>query len=206
MLFMGDLKLYASNESQLKHLINITNKFSQDIGMKFGLNKYRTLHIKSGKISYPNEELFQGIDSMSMEEKYKYLAIKQARIIDHTSIKQDITKEFQNRLNMILKTELNGRNTTKAINTFAVLILCYTFGIIKWPGTDLDRLQRIVRNTLTKYGAHHPHANSERMVIPRKEGGRGIIDIKNLHNRQIINLRDYFHSKQNVPLYQTLQQ
>jgi hypothetical protein len=71
--------------------------------------------------------MFQGTDSMSMEEKYKYLAIKQARIIDHTSIKQDITKEFQNRLNMIVKTELNGRNTIKAINTFAIPILCYTF-------------------------------------------------------------------------------
>jgi hypothetical protein len=77
--------------------------------MQFGLNKCRTLHIESGKVSNPDEEMFQGTDSMSMEEKYKYLGIKQARIIDHTSIKQDITKEFQNRLNMILKTELNGR-------------------------------------------------------------------------------------------------
>jgi D-mannonate dehydratase len=68
--------------------------------------------------------------------------MKQARTIDHTSIKQDITKEFQNRLNTILKTELNGRNTIKAINTFAIPILCYTFGIIKWTVTDLDRLQR----------------------------------------------------------------
>jgi hypothetical protein len=204
MLYMDDLKLYASNESQLKHLINITNKFSQDTGMTFGLNKCRTLHIKSGKISDPEQETFQGIRSMSMEQKYKYLGIKQARIIDYTSIKQDITKEFQNRLNMILKTELNARNTTKAINTFAIPILCYTFGITKWTVTDLDRLQGIIRTTLTKYGTHHPHANSERMVIPRKEGGTGIIDIRNLHNRQIINLRDHFHSKQNIPLYQII--
>jgi hypothetical protein len=171
--------------------------------MKFGLNKCRTLNIKSGKKSNPNDDMFQGIDSMSMEKKYKYLGIKQAHIIDHTSIKQDITKEFQNRLNMILKTELNGRNTTKGINTFAILILCYTFGIIKWTVTDLDRLQTIITTALTKYRVHHLHANSERMVILRKGGGRGIIDIKNLHNRQIINLRDYFHSKQNIPLYKT---
>jgi hypothetical protein len=75
---MDDLKLYVSIETQIKHLINIMSKFSQDIGMKFDLNKYRMLHIKSGKISNPNEEMFQGIDSMSMEEKYKYLGIKQA--------------------------------------------------------------------------------------------------------------------------------
>jgi hypothetical protein len=146
---MDDLKFYASNESQL-------NKFSQDIGMKFGLNKCRTLHIKSDKINNTDEEMFQGTDSMSMEEKYKYLGIKRSRIIDHTSIKQDITKEFQNRLNMILKTELNARNTTKAINTFAIPILCYTFGIIKWTVMDLDRLQGIIRTTLTKYGGAPP--------------------------------------------------
>jgi hypothetical protein len=66
---MDDLKLYAINERQLKHLINITNKFSQDIGMKFGLDKCRTLHIESGKISNPDEEMFQETDSMSMEQK-----------------------------------------------------------------------------------------------------------------------------------------
>jgi hypothetical protein len=103
---------------------------------------------------------------------------------------------------MILKTELNGRNTAKAINTFAILTLCYTFGIIKWTVMDLDRLQRIIRTILTRYGAHHLHTNSERVIISRKEGGREIIGIKNLNNRQIINLRDYFHSKQNIPLYQ----
>jgi hypothetical protein len=42
------------------------------------------------------------------------------------------------------------------------------------------------------------------VVIPRKEGGTGIIDTKNLHNRQIIKIGDYFHCKQNIPLYQII--
>jgi hypothetical protein len=50
LLYMDDLKIYASNETQLKHMINITHKFSEDIGMKFALDKCRTLHINRGKL------------------------------------------------------------------------------------------------------------------------------------------------------------
>ena len=33
------------------------------------------------------------------------------------------------------------------------------------------------------------------MTLSRKEGGRGLIDIQNLHNKQINTLRAYFHTK-----------
>jgi hypothetical protein len=37
----------------------------------------------------------------------------------------------------------------------------YLYGIIKWSETDLGNLQRKIRTILTKYGAHHPNANTE---------------------------------------------
>jgi hypothetical protein len=92
---------------------------------------------------------------MTVEERYKYLGIKQATTMDHGKVKEEITKQFQNRINAILKTELNGKNTTKAINAFTIPILTYTYGIIKWSETDLNNLQHALRTTLTKHGAHH---------------------------------------------------
>ena len=38
-LFMDDLKLYVSNDQQLKSQINIVKTFSDDIRMSFGIDK-----------------------------------------------------------------------------------------------------------------------------------------------------------------------
>lgn len=40
----------------------------------------------------------------------------------------------------IVKTVLTAKNKTKAINTWAVLALTYSVGIIKWSDTDLKSL------------------------------------------------------------------
>jgi hypothetical protein len=204
LLYMDDLKIYASNETQLKHMIKVTHKFSEDIGMKFSLDKCRTLHINRGKITNIDDTLFPGIEAMTVEERYKYLGIKQATTMDHGKVKEEITKQFQKRIDAILKTELNGKNTTKAINTFAIPVLTYTFGIFKWSETDLNNLQCALRTTLTKHRAHHSTANAERMTLPRKDGGRGITDIKNLHNRQIMALRKYFYQSYKTTLLRAI--
>ena len=50
LLYMNNLKLYASTENMLKSLINIVEKFSTDITMMFGLDKYATVSIEKGKL------------------------------------------------------------------------------------------------------------------------------------------------------------
>jgi frataxin-like iron-binding protein CyaY len=42
------------------------------------------------------------------------------------------------------------------------------------------------------------------MTLPRCEGGRGILDVKNLHNKQIINLRNYCYQKREIALHQAV--
>ena len=39
LLFMDDLKLFAANNNQLASMIKIVNKFSDDIGMSFRIDK-----------------------------------------------------------------------------------------------------------------------------------------------------------------------
>jgi len=43
---------------------------------------------------------------------------------------------------------------------------------------------------------HHPKSAVERTTLPRQKGGRGLVDIKSMHNGQIRGLRQYFRSKQ----------
>ncbi|KAM3965967.1 LOW QUALITY PROTEIN: uncharacterized protein ACR2FA_012824 [Aphomia sociella] len=53
---------------------------------------------------------------------------------------------------------------------------------------------------MTKYRKYHPRSCMQRLTLPRTEGGRGLIDITNLHNRQITTLRQYFFDKTELSL------
>jgi len=84
----------------------------------------------------------------------------------------------------------------KAINTYAIAVLTFSFGILKWTPTDLENLQTKMRTLLTNYRFHHPRAAKERLTLPRQMGGRGLIDITRLHDKQVKLLQTYFLNKQ----------
>jgi len=80
----------------------------------------------------------------------------------------------------------------KAINTYATPVLTFSFGIVKWIPTDLENLQTKMRTLLTRYRFHHPRAAKERLTLPRQMGGRGLIDITRIHDKQVKLLQTYF--------------
>ncbi|XP_052748311.1 uncharacterized protein LOC128200110 [Galleria mellonella] len=197
LLYMDDIKLYAETENQLNQLTKIVEQFTNDIKMEFGLEKCKINSIRAGSQHPYNYTLESGeqITSLSEQEVYKYLGYNQALFINHKEIKLKLQQQFRHRLNAVLKTQLNSRNMIKAINTYAIPILTYSFGIINWTKSDLKSLQRTININMTKHRKHHPRSCIQRLTLPRKEGGRGLIDIVNLHNTQISSLRQYFFSK-----------
>ncbi|XP_052755669.1 uncharacterized protein LOC113521769 [Galleria mellonella] len=197
LLYMDDIKLYAETENQLNQLTKIVEQFTNDIKMEFGLEKCKINSIRAGSQHPYNNTLESGeqITSLSEQEVYKYLGYNQALFINHKEIKLKLQQQFRHRLNAVLKTQLNSRNMIKAINTYAIPILTYSFGIINWTKSDLKSLQRTININMTKHRKHHPRSCIQRLTLPRKEGGRGLIDIVNLHNTQISSLRQYFFSK-----------
>ena len=64
---MDNLKLYASNEKSLEVLTQTMRVFSNDIGMKFGVEKCAVLTMKKGKmansdgITLPNKTTIKGL-------------------------------------------------------------------------------------------------------------------------------------------------
>ncbi|XP_041985521.1 uncharacterized protein LOC121737855 [Aricia agestis] len=209
LLYMDDIKLFAPDRQQLEHLLKLTEKFSADIYMTFGTDKCKINCILKGKHTHTeplNLELQEGtIDSMQAKDTYKYLGYIQNTAIDHKEIKNTLKIKYKQRLNKILKTQLSGRNKIKAVNTYAIPILTYSFGIIRWSDTDLEALNTATRTACYKHNIHHIHSAVERFTIKRKQGGRGFIDIKNLHYTQIDNLRKYFKTKANTsPLHKAI--
>ena len=197
LLYMDDLKLYAATRSQLEKLINITQSFSDDINMSFGLDKCRTLHIEKGKVISETaiSNITGNIATMDDSETYKYLGFQQNKLIAHNKIKQALIKAYSSRTEKILQSKLTSKNTFKAINTYAIPILTYSFGVINWTNTDLESLHRKTRTLFTKYNKHHPRASVERFLLSRPEGGRGMVDLINLHNKQVQNMVKFFHDE-----------
>jgi hypothetical protein len=57
LLYIDDIKLFASNNQQLSSPFQITEIFSADIEMNFGIDKCKTCSIEKGKLT--NHESFQ---------------------------------------------------------------------------------------------------------------------------------------------------
>jgi hypothetical protein len=134
--------------------------------------------------------------AMKEEDIYKYLGHIQTKQIRHAQMKQQLGDEYLLCTKSILKTNLNEKNTFKAINTYAIPVLTFSFGIAKWTPTDLENLQIKTRALFTRYRIHHPHAAKERLTLPWQIGGRGMIDITQLHDKQVKLLQTYFLNKQ----------
>jgi hypothetical protein len=79
-------------------------------------------------------------------------------------IKENLEKQFYLRIKSILKSKLNGNNLIKAVNTYAVPLLTYSFGVIKWSKTNLQNLNIKTRVLFTKFSKHHPKVNGVKMM------------------------------------------
>ena len=154
---MDDIKLYAATNSQLKELLRLTETFSRDIKMVFGIEKCKTLSIAKGKLEMRNftKEDDDTMEAMNKDEIYRYLGHMQSKQIKHAKMKQKLVEEYLHRTKNILKTKLNGKNI-KSINTYATPIMTFSFGIVKRMPTDLENLQTKMRALLTRYRFHHP--------------------------------------------------
>ena len=54
LLYMDDLKLYGRNSDQLDGLFHVVRTFSDDMQMKFGLDKCAVAHFVNGRLSGHN--------------------------------------------------------------------------------------------------------------------------------------------------------
>ena len=88
-MLLDDPKLFAANDNQLASMIKIVSKFSDDIGMSFGIDKCKKLIIQPGKI-------------VQLENIYKYLEFGESLTTAKTT-KSSLKNKYFKQLKMILK-------------------------------------------------------------------------------------------------------
>ena len=113
-------------------------------------------------------------------------------------MKERLKQEYNRRLRMILKSELNARNKITAIGALAVPVLRYNFGIINWRIEDIKKIDRKTKKILTMYKVHHPTADIDRLYIKRKEGRRGLVQFEAAYKAEITSIAEYLNTNYKV--------
>ena len=74
--------------------------------------------------------------------------MEEGEALPHHKMKGKIWKEYKRRVKLVLKSELNVRNKIVAINTLAVPVIIYSYGIINWKLDEIQDLDRMTRKQL----------------------------------------------------------
>eukprot|EP00957_Ditylum_brightwellii_P047953 3641736-Ditylum_brightwellii.AAC.1 len=86
-----------------------------------------------------------------------------------------------------------------AICTYAVPVMRYTFGVIKWNKGELLKLDRKMCKLLTTHGIHHPWADVNRIYLHQAEGGCGLTGLWDTYAHESTALMQYIQES-NDPL------
>ena len=198
LMFMDDIKLYGRNIKDVDTLIQTVRIVSGDIKMEFGIEKCALINMVKGKVTrtegiqLPDGNTIKDID----EAGYKYLGILEGEAIKHQEMKDKIRKEYLQRIKAILKSKLNSGNMVKAINIWAVPVIRYSAGIVEWKKSELCNIDRKTRKVMNMHRALHSRANVDRLYVPRKEGGRGLISIEECVNIESRALGQYLKTSE----------
>ena len=195
LLYIDDLKVYAKDEEEMVRCKNLVEEFSNDIGMEFGLDKCAVLHLKKGNIT--NSPIVEEIPLMGCDDQYKYLGIVQCNENITEEVKKKAKREYFNRVRGILKSDISARNITNAICAFAMPIMRYGFGIVRWTQNELRKMDRQTRRLLTKFNFHHPKSNTHRLYLHRSNGGRGLIGVHDCHRQECTAIARYIEENKN---------
>ena len=154
-------------------LVNTVRIFSTDIGMTFGFEKCATLSVKRGDlVGCDGIDLPTGnIRGLPFDASYKYLGVLEAAGFQHSEMNSRVTEVYKQRLQLLLKSKLNGRNQIQAINSFAVPVVRYTAGIINWTLQECAELDRFTRKHMTLFKALHSCADVDRLYVARTKRG-----------------------------------
>jgi len=195
--YMDDVKLYGRTEAQMESLTSTVSHIAGDYGMELNPKKCAVIHVQRGRmvdgtpIVVDNRQLAKALTD---EDTYKYLGVVEAAMIPHQEVKTAIQGEYKSRLQLLMDSGLHAYNLSKAINTYALPVLTYSFGVINWNKDELQQLDCLTRRMLTACGFHHPKASVNRLYMKRQDGGRGFLSCEDMHGRIMCGLSRYMRT------------
>ena len=177
---MDDLKLYGRNENNLNLLLRTISIFCEDVNMSINLKKSAVLVVSRGKMTHSFGIQLGKLGTLTPigETPYKYLGILQDFVVQSTEVKHQVLSEYYRRCRKVLLSKLHGINKCTAINAFALPVVSYMGGIVKWTVDELAAADRNTRKLFTMHKGLCPRADVDCLYLPRNRGGRNLKSVK----------------------------
>jgi len=209
LLYMDDLKLYDKNEKEIDLLLRTVLIFCEDVSMRINVVKSAVLIMSRGKVVQTNGLDLPNLGTLSTIETgagYKYLGVLQDVAIQQEKVETKVINEFYRRIRKVLSSKLHGRFKFLALNAYALPVISYTGGVVSWKDSELDTIDRRVRKLLTMNKGLHPRSDVTRLYLPRKDGSRGLKNVKNTIKIKQFSLSHYtWANLQQEPLLKAVQ-
>uniref|UniRef100_A0A3B3HDB2 HAT C-terminal dimerisation domain-containing protein n=1 Tax=Oryzias latipes TaxID=8090 RepID=A0A3B3HDB2_ORYLA len=145
--------------------------------------------VHTGGVSLPEGTI------ADIEDSYKYLGIPQANGNLEQATRKAATAKYLQRVRQVLRSQLNGKNKTRAINSYALPVIRYPAGIIRWPKEEIQTTDVKTRKLLTMHGGFHPKSSTLRLYASRKEGGRGLVSVEATIQDETSKMHEYIKLK-----------
>ncbi|XP_051929435.1 uncharacterized protein LOC127605701 [Hippocampus zosterae] len=172
--------------------------------MSFGLEKCSRMVTKRGKVVRTEGVSLPEGTIADIEDSYKYLGIPQANGNLELATRKAATAKYLQRVRQVLRSQLNGKNRTRTINSYALPVIRYPAGIIRWPKEEIQTTDVKTRKLLTMHGGFHPKSSTLRLYASRKEGGRGLVSVRATVQDETSKLHEYI--KEKAPMDDVLRQ
>ena len=128
LVYMDDIKLFASLRQYLDSLLTTLSLFSYDICMQFGCSKCNILILTRGCITPTDDFKLPTVSngtiaSLAPTSAYRYLRVLESAVLHHSDMKEKLSDEHRCRIRKLLCSHLTGSNAIHAINSCAISIL-----------------------------------------------------------------------------------
>ena len=140
---IGDLKLYGGNQPDIDSFIQTVYTVTDNIGIRFEIDKCGVLEIRRGKesecegVTTGSGEVISEIDG----DGYKYLGIIERSDICQEQMKRSVRTEYLKRDRSALKSKLNAGNVFQA-NIWAAPAVRYGAGMIQQTKEELQQMEK----------------------------------------------------------------
>ena len=168
--------------------------------MEFGLDQCAKASFKRGiKVSAEGIPLNEN-QELDQVKTYKYLLTEQEEWVQHHKIKVKIRNKYKRRIKLVPKSELNARNKIVAINTLAVPVILYSYGVTDWKLDEIQDLDRMTRKQLCMNQMLAKKADVDRIYLSCQEGGRSLMYLEKEYKATMIGIQTYMTNKDDVQI------
>ena len=99
--------------------------------------------------------------------------------IKEEEMKCTYRKEHFRRVRLVNQSKLKGKNKIWAINAWAVSLIRFGAGIVKWRKDELESMDRRTRKLMTINEELYPRSDVARLYVGRKKDAKGLISCEN---------------------------